>query len=205
MYINTFRYTSEDVNCRYCTEYDKKRGCLSPICPYLIERMEAGTVGYEEAVAKIVPTGSGLASRVNLIARIFPGTMWRDAQHKRRMEMVHTMLGYRRKRDTPLFLAALYILTSNEDICARTQGCFDHSGIDFRYARRHGIRENDYTLLMTAKSLYCGTPEVTQFDLADTYIIDNDTFRLILNTLLIARFGIDALNITKKHRAAWKR
>lgn len=27
MYINTFRYTPEDVDCKLCTEYRKKLGC----------------------------------------------------------------------------------------------------------------------------------------------------------------------------------
>ena len=51
---------------------------------------------------------------------------------------------------------------------------------------------------MAAKSLYCHTAEVTQGDLAEPQIIPDKAFRLLINALLIARFGLDALKITAK-------
>lgn len=205
MYANTFKYASVDVDCRYCTEFIRKFGCISLVCPYLMERMKAGAVGFDEAAAEIIPAGGGLVSRMNMLSRTFPGTMWRDERHKLRMEAARALLGYHKKACTPLHLSALYLLTSNKDICARTINCFFHDEIDFRYARRRGICEHDYALLMAAKSLYCGTPEVTQSDLADARIIDGEAFRLIINALLIARFGIDALKITERRAAVWDR
>ena len=50
MYINTFKYTPKDVSCQLCTEYVKKLGCTALRCPWLAERIEAGVVGYREAV-----------------------------------------------------------------------------------------------------------------------------------------------------------
>ena len=198
MYVNTFKYTPQDVDCRYCNEYIKKLGCIALSCPCLTERMEAGMVGYEEAVAEILSAGSVLIPRALRLTQSFPGTMWQDAQHRLRMNAVRAMLGYHSKRDTPRFLAALYLLTANRDISMRTFNCFFRNGIDFRYARRREISEHDYTLLMAAKSLYYGTNEVTQADLADSRIIDDEAFRLIMNALLIVRFGTDALNITQR-------
>ena len=52
MYINTFKYTPKDVSCQLCTEYVKKLGCTALRCPWLAERIEAGVVGYREAVMK---------------------------------------------------------------------------------------------------------------------------------------------------------
>ena len=46
MYINTFKYSPEDVSCHLCTEYVKKVGCTALRCPWLAERIEAGVVGY---------------------------------------------------------------------------------------------------------------------------------------------------------------
>ena len=48
MFINTFRYTPEDVDCRLCTAFTRKDGCTAPRCLYLAERIEAGVVGYDE-------------------------------------------------------------------------------------------------------------------------------------------------------------
>ena len=44
MYINTFKYTPEDVDCKLCTEYVKKFGCTACGCPWMAERIEAGVV-----------------------------------------------------------------------------------------------------------------------------------------------------------------
>ena len=98
----------------------------------------------------------------------------------------------------PKYQAIKHALTSNKELADRTFNCFFRGGIDFRYARRRGISSHDYTLLMAAKSLYCHTAEVTQGDLAEPQIIPDEAFRLLINALLIARFGLDALKITER-------
>ena len=153
MYINTFKYKPEDVSCVLCTEYVKKLGCTALSCPCLAERMEAGTVGYAEAVAELFPYRPRLTVRIMRLAESFPGTMWQDNAHRKRMETLRLLLGCRKERDTPEFFAALYLLTSNKELADRTFNCFFRGGIDFRYARRCGISPHDYTLLMAAKSL----------------------------------------------------
>lgn len=54
MYINTFKYTPADVDCKLCTEYVKKFGCTACGCPWMAERIEAGVVGYAEVVRQMV-------------------------------------------------------------------------------------------------------------------------------------------------------
>lgn len=198
MYINTFKYKPEDVACVLCAEYVKKLGCTALSCPCLAERMEAGTVGYAEAVAELFPYRPRLTARIMRLAERFPGTMWQDDAHRKRMETLRLLLGCRKERDTPEFFAALYLLTSNKEIADRTFNCFLRGGIDFRYARRRGISQHDYTLLMGAKSLYCGTDEVTKGDLAEPQIVGDEAFRLLINALLIARYGEDALRIASQ-------
>ena len=178
MYINTFKYKPEDVSCVLCTEYVKKLGCTALSCPCLAERMEAGTVGYAEAVAELFPYRPRLTARIMRLAERFPGTMWQDDAHRKRMETLRLLLGCRKERDTPEFFAALYLLTSNKELADRTFNCFFRGGIDFRYARRRGISSHDYTL--------------------EPQIIPDEAFRLLINALLIARFGLDALKITAR-------
>ena len=57
MYINTFKYTPADVDCKLCTEYVKKFGCTACGCPWMAERIEAGVVGYAEVVRQMFPHG----------------------------------------------------------------------------------------------------------------------------------------------------
>ena len=44
------------------------------------------------------------------------------------------VFGYRRRRDTNAYYAAMYLLTSNDDIYRRTANCFCKDGIEFGYA-----------------------------------------------------------------------
>lgn len=149
MYINTFKYTPKDVSCQLCTEYVKKLGCTALRCPWLAERIEAGVVGYREAVLETFPHERRLFQRLNLLIKHYPGSLWSNEQHERRMQYQCAVQGYRRRRDTNAYYAAMYLLTSNDDIYRRTANCFCKDGIEFgyrhaafddrtRYAHRHG-------------------------------------------------------------------
>ena len=100
MYINTFKYTPKDVSCQLCTEYVKKLGCTALRCPWLAERIEAGVVGYHEAVLETFPHERRLFQRLNLLIKHYPGSLWSSEQHERRMQYQCAVQGYRRRRDT---------------------------------------------------------------------------------------------------------
>lgn len=127
MYINTFKYTPKDVSCQLCTEYVKKLGCTALRCPWLAERIEAGVVGYREAVLETFPHERRLFQRLNLLIKHYPGSLWSNEQHERRMQYQCAVQGYRRRRDTNAYYAAMYLLTSNDDIYRRTANCFCNS------------------------------------------------------------------------------
>lgn len=114
MYINTFKYTPKDVSCQLCTEYVKKLGCTALRCPWLAERIEAGVVGYREAVMETFPRDRRLSSRLNLLIKHYPGSLWSNEQHECRMQYQCAVQGYRRRRDTNAYYAAMYLLTSND-------------------------------------------------------------------------------------------
>ena len=99
MYINTFKYTPKDVSCQLCTEYVKKLGCTALRCPWLAERIEAGVVGYREAVLETFPHERRLFQRLNLLIKHYPGSLWSNEQHERRMQYQCAVQGYADKAD----------------------------------------------------------------------------------------------------------
>ena len=105
MYINTFKYTPKDVSCQLCTEYVKKLGCTALRCPWLAERIEAGVVGYREAVLETFPHERRLFQRLNLLIKHYPGSLWSNEQHERRMQYQCAVQGYRRRRDSVLIIS----------------------------------------------------------------------------------------------------
>lgn len=198
MYINTFKYQPSDVSCVLCTEYKKKQGCTASRCPWLKERIEAGVVGYREAVLETMPHDRALHPRLSLLVKSYPGTLWSNVQHEKRMETAKAMLGFRRRRDTPRFYAAMYLLTANDDIYRRTANCFCRNSLEFDYAVLREISEHNYALYKAAQSIYTGNAEVTFADLADPEVIGTEAFRLIVNAILIARYGLDAFRLHER-------
>ena len=192
MYINTFKYTPKDVSCQLCTEYVKKLGCTALRCPWLAERIEAGVVGYREAVLETFPHERRLFQRLNLLIKHYPGSLWSNEQHERRMQYQRTVQGYRRRRDTNAYYAAIYLLTSNDDIYRRTANCFCKHGIEFGYAVLKNTSPHNYALFMAARDLCDKTEAVTMADLAEPEVIDPEALRLIVNATLIARYGLAA-------------
>ena len=92
MFVCTFRYRPKHVACYLCTEYKQKQGCTLPVCPWLAERIEAGVVGYQEAVMATIPRNRLLAPRLRALVASFPGSLWKDGTHKERMEYAKTRL-----------------------------------------------------------------------------------------------------------------
>ena len=164
-------------------------------CPWLAERIEAGVVGYREAVMETFPRDRRLSSRLNLLIKHYPGSLWSNEQHERRMQYQCAVQGYRRRRDTNAYYAAMYLLTSNDDIYRRTANCFCKDGIEFGYAMLKNTSPHNYALFMAARDLCGKTEAVTMADLAEPEVIDPEALRLIVNATLIARYGLAAFQI----------
>ena len=196
-----FKYKMEDVECKFCTEYrGKKRGCAHAVCPWLAERIEAGVVGYEEALLDSFPHDSGLEDKLRTAVQLFHGSLWLNEGHRQRMEALKAREGFSRRRDTPAYFAAMYLLTADPDTALRTANCFCRDGIMFGYATTKDISPHGYTLLGAARDIYTNGDSIALTDLADGEVIDTEAFCLIVNALLIARYGSAALELRQRER-----
>ncbi|MFR0004804.1 MAG: hypothetical protein ACLTFS_15185 [Flavonifractor plautii] len=152
-------------------------------------------VGYQEAVMATIPRNRLLAPRLRALVASFPGSLWKDGTHKERMEYAKTRLHYYRRRDTPAFYAALFLLTSSAELWKRSANCFYRKGFEPAYAVLGGISPHDYALISAAKGLYRGVGGPATMELADPDIVDAEVFRMIVNATLIARYGLPVLDI----------
>lgn len=202
LYINTFQYTPEDVDCKLCTQYaGKKRGCKAKGCPWMAERIEAGVVGYEEAVMETFPRDPHLDARLHTAIQRFSGSLFLSAEHRQRMEYLKIRMGRDQHRDTPAYFAAMYLLTANTDLYQRAANCFCHDGIKFDYAVMKGVTPHNYTLFSAARDIYADTSGVALSDLSNVEVTDTLAFSLITNALLIARYGCAVLSIRERGKA----
>jgi len=199
LYINTFQYTPEDMDCKLCTQYaGKKKGCKANGCPWLAERIEAGVVGYEEAIMETFPRDPHLDARLHKAIQRFSGSLFLNPEHQQRMEYLKIRMGCSRRRDNPAYFAAMYLLTANPDLYARSAGCFCLHGIEFDYASLKGVSPHNYTLFSAARDIYTDTSGVMLSDLSKVEVTDALSFSLIANALLIARYGCAVLAIRER-------
>lgn len=79
--------------------------------------------------------------------------------------------------------------------------CFCSFGMNFGFAILRGISPHNYALYRAAVGLCTDQRGVTLTELADPELVDDDAFRLIINAMLIAQYGIAAMNLKKKETA----
>ena len=93
----------------------------------------------------------------------------------------------------------MYVLTASDTLLSRTEKCFLKNGIDFQLASMTGISLDDYILYRAAISFYTKQGGVTLDELGDKKLVSDQMFRLVINGLLIAKYGL-AVMILKKHK-----
>ncbi len=192
MVIRDYKYTPEDVDCRYCTEFIRNR-CRAAKCPWLNERIEAGIVSYQEAVNESFMERSPLRLRIKIILGFYDKSFWKDEAHFRRFQVAQAILGYYRRRNTNAYYTALFLLTSDEELFRRMLDCFSKKGIRFDLAKLRDISPENYALYKIAKSLYTESAEVGVDELADPELVNTESFHLVVNAMLIYRYGLTAL------------
>lgn len=194
MVIRNYKYSPEDVDCRYCTESED--GCCKlHSCPWLKERIEAGVVSYHEAVKESFSEQSPLSRRINIVFSFFDKSFWKDNDHYQRFREADAALGFYKRRNTSEYYAALFLISADRDLLRRTMNCITKNGIDFSHANLHDISPENYALYKIAKGLYTESAEVSLDELADPELVSSESFYLVINAMLISRYGLSALSL----------
>ena len=96
----------------------------------------------------------------------------------------------------------MYLLTADEDLCRRTKGCFCKHGIEFDKADLRNVAPHGFTLFSAARDIYTDSSGTMVSDLANAEVEDTLAFSLIVNALLVARYGCPVLKITDREGKA---
>lgn len=190
------RFISKTASCKLCAEYSRKRGCTSKHCPYLAERVAAGSLTYKGAIAEAFQSIPMFADHVTAIQKRLSDSIWNGVEHKQRMEALRLYTGRSKTFYTNEYLAAMYLLTATQTLYERTHQCFTKYGLEFALVQKAGLSIDEYTLLGTAKTLYFGTDDLTAQDIYEPEIISATALPFVVNAVLIVRFGEEALNNT---------
>lgn len=195
-----YHYRPQDVECGLCTQFQRKR-CASAACPWLRERLEAGTATYGELVAGCF---QGLDHRPlkRRIAAVTGGKgrlSFTGREHRERFGHWQSANGPQcREHIRDRWLAALFLLTSSGKLWARVWSAISWNGVDFSKVTLRDIDPQDYAVYQAAKSIYTGKLKITAEELADEELVNDATLRLIIDAALIARYGGAALTAARE-------
>lgn len=187
MVLCRFHYTKEDVDCAYCRKY-ARHTCQASVCPYIPERLEAGAVGYRELVEECLRfiNHKRLRKRIAALSTGQPLPLILDEAHRNRIaERSNADMA----SNCPQWLAAVYLLSSRLGVWRLVYPNVTSGAIDFSSISLRGIDPQDYPLYRAAKGLYSGKPLITAAELADEEQISDEALGIILNAMLIARYG----------------
>lgn len=195
MYINTFRYTPEMVDCKLCTEY--KKGCTAQgTCSWLAERIKAGVVGYKEAISGSFPHRPRLKARIIMAEQLFNGSLWADEQQQQRWYNLMSRFRYSKKRrDLGKYYAVIFLFSSSIELNRWTINCVERQSIELCCLDTSGMPEEDYVLFAAARSIAVGNSYHLLKKLEDISAVGLREFCVIINALLIERYGLNAFNI----------
>lgn len=186
-----FHYRPQDVECRLCTEYQKRR-CAANACPWLLERLEAGVATYGELVSNCFHESDypPLKRRVEAVTSTKTHLTYKDREHRQRFEQWHRSNASRyEKHMKDRWLAALFLLSSDEKLWSYTWAAITWNCIDFSKVTLRDIDPQSYAVYQAAKSIFTGKTKITAAELADEELISDDTLRLIIDAVLLARYG----------------
>jgi len=95
------------------------------------------------------------------------------------------------------YLAILYLISADKTLWYNSKYAIEKKRINLDEIKLNGISPYGYSLLRVAQDIATASVHLTFSDLADTYLISDVTFELIITALKIAREGYNYIGIDK--------
>lgn len=112
-----------------------------------------------------------------------------DSKHRQRFEDWQVECVLLGSSPSSSQLAACFLLCCSRAIWPLVAPAIDGAVIDFSRIHIRNFETQDYALYKFAKGIYTGRLHVTSAELANEEIIADTTLRLIINSILLARYG----------------
>ena len=184
--------------CNGCILENKRRN-ISNECFCFIEKLEADEVEYRDLIKDCFGKIKryALKERLKLLSNSFNGELFLNSNHKKRFYQVHYKQGVGVWDRSPSYLAVLFLLTTDEVLWNISKHAVRLNGFDFSNVHLRQISTAGYALYQMAKTIWVGKEYIRISEIADEDLIDEKTFKKIINASLIAKYGAYVFSIKK--------
>lgn len=138
-----------------------------------------------------------LKERLKLLSNYFTGELFSNHKHKERFYHLHHNQEIDIADRSPSYLAVIFLLTSDEFLWNLSEHAICLDGFDFSHMNLKQISTEGYALYQTAKTISTGKEYIKISEIADEDLINDTAFKIIINALLIAKYGADVFSIMK--------
>ena len=140
---------------------------------------------------------NSLRNRLKELGKSFKGEIFFNYQHKERFYNFLQEENWETDDISSRFLAILFLLSADKNLWRNSEEILKKNRIDFKNICLKHIDTNAYALYQTAKTLSSGRECIRSNELADKELIEDMTFKAIINSALINRYGAELFLITK--------
>ena len=138
-----------------------------------------------------------LRDRLRNLANNFKGEVFLNYQHKERFYNFLQEENWQTHDISSRYIAILFLLTADEILWKNSKEILKDNKIDLKKICLKDTDTNAYALYQTAKTLSSGRECIRSNELADKELIEDMTFKAIINSALINRYGAGLFLITK--------
>ncbi len=163
-----------DMACRGMFDMESYTGLLD----YMADQMEV--IQVKNRIQEIFSTGD-------------KELVFRDIKHRK--DFYSLLLGKRKKAicGYPNYGAAVFLLSADEQLWDRVYLNVTEDSIYFKNMKLGAVSLEQYILFHAAKDMYLGTKHISLNELSDKNLIADEAFKLIVNAMLIKRYGINII------------
>ena len=195
---NYFNREGGVFNCDCCEDSERSKS-FTNIRINLEGKLEGDEIKYKDLIKASFGqiNNNDLRIRLKILSNKFKGEIFLNQNHK------DNFYGFIYKQDidiyniTPIYIASIFLLTADEMLWELSEGAVSLHGVNFNNIRLRQISTGGYALYQTAKTISTGKEYIKVSEIADEDLINDTTFKAIINAALIARYGTDMFSITK--------
>ncbi|MHB8063116.1 MAG: hypothetical protein ACYDG2_10865 [Ruminiclostridium sp.] len=187
---------NESIRCPDCNNYFEGQ-CNEKICGCLSERLATGLICYETIAGNCYKEFKSyrFKRRLARLVRNFDGEVFINLNHRFRFYKVCRIQNVSIENRNPIYLAVLFLLTPDDRLWDLAKGHIYLDCFDFKRMNLSGIGTDGYALYQTARTILFGKEYIRMNEIADEYLIGENTFKAIINAILISKYGADMFKI----------
>jgi hypothetical protein len=188
--VKTVEDKKEPLRCQDCG-YPISDCCNDTPCIYFAERLAAGLITYFEILENhFKDCGSiRLKRRLDFLVSNFDGEIFLNPIHRSRFYTVCRLQDIPIEDRYPSYLATLFLLTAGNKLwCAAKEDIYLDS-FDFKKMHLNGMNTDGYAIFQTARTIYTDREYIKQDEIADKTLITERTFKVIINAMLLSKYG----------------